>query len=188
MIADPFLATSSSPGLGIEASRSRTDRLPLLVLGGLVASGLIVALTAPNTRQLLPGSIRVSTPSYLAGTFAHSGVDVGLFGLIIVLGLMCVFYALAVRVADRLPIWGVLMAIAALYTIVLLAPPILSTDMFSYVAYSRLGVLYHINPYVHGPHAISSDALVPVREPTVDHDADGLRPAVHGSRLPARVV
>jgi hypothetical protein len=165
MIADPFLAPSTSPGLGIEATRARSDRLPLLVLGGLVASGLIVALTAANTRQLLPSSIRVSTPSYLAGAFVHSGVDLGLSGLIIALGLMCVFYAIAVRVADRLPMWALLMAIAALYTLVLLAPPILSTDMFSYVAYSRLGALYHINPYVHGPDAISSDALYPFVSP-----------------------
>lgn len=165
MIADSFLAPSTSSGLGIEGTRARSDRLPLLVLGGLVASGLIVVLTAANTRQLLPSSIRVSTPSYLAGAFAHSGVDVGLSGLIIVLGLMCVFYALAVRVADRLPMWGLLMAIAALYTLVLLAPPILSTDMFSYVAYSRLGALYHINPYVHGPDAISWDALYPFVSP-----------------------
>jgi hypothetical protein len=162
MIADSFVATpSTSPRLGIEAGRARSDRLPLLVLGGLVASGLIVALTVARTRQLLPSSIRVFTPSYLAGAFAHSGVDVGRSGLIVVLGLMCVFYALAVRVADRLPMWALLMAIAALYTLVLLAPPILSTDMFSYVAYSRLGALYHINPYLHGPDAISSDALYP---------------------------
>jgi Glycosyltransferase family 87 len=165
MSADSFLTPSTSPGLGIEATRARPDRLPLLVLGGLVASGLIVALTAANTRQLLPSSIRVSTPSYLAGAFADSGVDVGRSGLIIVLSLMCVFYALAVRVADRLPMWALLMAIAALYTLVLLAPPILSTDMFSYVAYSRLGALYHINPYVHGPDAISSDALYPFVSP-----------------------
>jgi Glycosyltransferase family 87 len=161
MIADSFVAPSTSPRLGIEAGRARSDRLPLLVLGGLVASGLIVALTVARTRQLLPSSIRVSTPSYLAGAFAHSGVDVGLAGLIVVLGLMCVFYALAVRVADRLPMWALLMAIAALYTLVLLAPPILSTDVFSYVAYSRLGALYHINPYLHGPDAISLDALYP---------------------------
>jgi alpha-1,6-mannosyltransferase len=165
MIAGSYLAPSASPPLGIEASRARPDRLPLLVLVGLVASGLVVALTVSGARQLLPSSIRVFTPSYLTGDFAHSGVDVGLPGLIVLLGLMCVLYALAVRVADRLPIWAVLMAIAALYTLVLLAPPILSTDMFSYVAYSRLGALYHINPYLHGPEAISSDALYPFVSP-----------------------
>jgi hypothetical protein len=165
MIADSFVAPSTSPRLGIEAGRARSDGLALLVLGALVACGLIVALTVARTRQLLPGSIRISTPSYLAGAFAHSGVDIGLSGLIIVLGLMCVFYALAVRVGDRLPMWALLMAIAALYTLVLLAPPILSTDMFSYVAYSRLGALYHVNPYLHGPDAISFDALYPFVSP-----------------------
>ena len=166
MIADSFLATpSSSPRFGSEAGRARSDPLPLLVLGGLVASGLIVALTVARTRGLLPGSIRASTPAYLAGAFAHSGVDVGVGGLIVVLGLMLVFYVLAVRVADRLPMWAVLMAIAALYMLVLLAPPILSTDMFSYVAYSRLGALYHINPYLHGPNTVSFDALYPFVSP-----------------------
>src|SRR5450755_683913 len=101
MIADSFVAPSTSPRLGIEAGRARSDRLPLLVLGGLVASGLIVALTVARTRPLLPISIRASTPSDLAGAFAHFGVDVGVSGLSVVLGLMCVFYALAVRVADR---------------------------------------------------------------------------------------
>ena len=166
MIADSFVATrSSSPRLGSEAGRARSDPLPLLVLGGLVASGLIVALTVARTRGLLPGSIRASTPTSLAGAFAHSGVDVGVGGLIVVLSLMLVFYVLAVRVADRLPMWAVLMAIAALYMLVLLAPPILSTDMFSYVAYSRLGALYHINPYLHGPSTISFDALYPFVSP-----------------------
>jgi alpha-1,6-mannosyltransferase len=82
-------------------------------------------------------------------------------GLIIVLGLMGLLYALAVRVSDRLPVWALLLAIAALNMLVLLTPPILSTDVFSYVAYSRLGVLYHINPYLHGPDAIASDPLYP---------------------------
>src|ERR1700722_9025345 len=80
MIGDPFLAPSTSPGLGIEAGRARSDRLPLLVLGALVACGLVVALTVARTRELLPGSIRISTPDYLAGAFAHSGVNVGFSG------------------------------------------------------------------------------------------------------------
>jgi hypothetical protein len=127
----------------------------------MVAAALVVALTVARTRQLLPGSVRVSLPSGLAGAFAHSGVDIGLGGLIVVLSLMCLLYALAVRVADRLPVWLLLVAIAALYTLMLLAPPILSTDVFSYVAYSRLGGMYHVNPYLYGPEAIAFDRLYP---------------------------
>jgi hypothetical protein len=166
MSANSFLAApSTSPPLEIDAGRARSDRLPLLVLGGLVATGLLVALTVARTRQLLPGSLRGSLPGYLAGAFAHSGVDIGLPGLVVVLGVMLALYIVAVRVSDRLPMWALLMAIAALYTLVLLGPPILSTDVFSYAAYSRLGALYHINPYLHGPNAISFDALYPFVSP-----------------------
>ena len=37
----------------------------------------------------------------------------------------------------------------------------LSTDMFSYQAYARMGSLYGANPYLHGPHAIALDSLYP---------------------------
>jgi hypothetical protein len=55
----------------------------------------------------------------------------------------------------------VLAPIAALHMLVVLAPPILSTDVFSYVSYSRRGALYHDNPYLHGPNVIASDPLYP---------------------------
>jgi hypothetical protein len=53
------------------------------------------------------------------------------------------------------------MAIAALYALVLLAPPLVSTDIFSYGAYGRMGTLYGANPYLHGPAAIALDPLYP---------------------------
>ncbi len=53
------------------------------------------------------------------------------------------------------------MTIAALHALVLLAPPLLSTDVFSYQAYARMGELYGINPYLHGPHAIALDPVYP---------------------------
>jgi Glycosyltransferase family 87 len=42
-----------------------------------------------------------------------------------------------------------------------LAPPILSADLFSYVAYARMGALHGISPYVHGPVVIKGDAVYP---------------------------
>ena len=46
------------------------------------------------------------------------------------------------------------MTIAALHAFVLLAPPLVSTDIFSYQAYARMGSLFGTNPYLSGPHAI----------------------------------
>jgi alpha-1,6-mannosyltransferase len=38
---------------------------------------------------------------------------------------------------------------------------LLSTDVFSYQAYARMGALYSTNPYLHGPHVIALDPLYP---------------------------
>ena len=43
--------------------------------------------------------------------------------------------------------------------IVLLGPPLFSTDVFSYQAYARMFAIYHINPYVHGPSQIRLDPI-----------------------------
>jgi hypothetical protein len=70
-------------------------------------------------------------------------------------------YVLAVRACDQLSARTVLTVIVALNALVLLAPPLLSTDVFSYQIYARMGALYGANPYLHGPHAIALDPLYP---------------------------
>ncbi len=52
-------------------------------------------------------------------------------------------------------------AIVALNLLVLLGPPLISTDVFSYQAYARMGATYGINPYLHGPSAINLDPIFP---------------------------
>jgi hypothetical protein len=82
-------------------------------------------------------------------------------------------YVVAVHAADRLSARTVLMCIAAIHALVLLAPPLLSTDVFSYQFYGRMGDLYGANPYLAGPHALALDPLFPyigakwVNTPTV---------------------
>ena len=47
----------------------------------------------------------------------------------------------------------------ALHAIVFAGPILLSTDVFSYIAYARMGVVHGLNPYMHGPQSISSDPV-----------------------------
>ena len=49
--------------------------------------------------------------------------------------------------------------IAALNAFMLLAPPLVSTDIFSYQFYGRMGEVYHANPYVTGAYALHYDPL-----------------------------
>ena len=165
--SDLFGAASGGGPLGFTSpgSKSRphkwlSARRGWLGLAGLVATGTLIALSAAGTEVLLPESVR-PVPAWLAGAFGQSSVDLGLGGLIAALGLMFVSYALAVRASHQLSARAVLIGVAALYTLVFLAPPLLSTDMFSYLAYGRIGALYGANPYLHGPNAIALDPSYP---------------------------
>ena len=43
--------------------------------------------------------------------------------------------------------------------VVFAGPILLSTDVFSYIAYARMGVEHGLNPYTHGPIAIMGDPI-----------------------------
>jgi alpha-1,6-mannosyltransferase len=139
-------------------------RAPLGIAGlvGLVATGLLISVSAAHTNPLLPESVRpVAALPALAGPFGHAGPSLSVAELMATLTAMYVSYLLVMRAADRLPARGVLMAIAALNALVLLAPPMLSTDIFSYQAYGRIWAIYSANPYLAGPHVMALDPLYP---------------------------
>lgn len=153
-------------------ARSLRDQAGLLGIAGLILTTLLVAVGAANTDALLPESVR-PVPSWLAGPLGSTGIGLGSGGLILVLVVMFGSYVVAVHAADRLSARTVLMCIAAIHALVLLAPPLLSTDVFSYQFYGRMGDLYGANPYLAGPHALALDPLFPyigakwVNTPTV---------------------
>src|SRR6185436_6138918 len=53
----------------------------------------------------------------------------------------------------------VLAAVAALHALFFLSPPIRLTDLFNYLAYVRLDVVHHLNPYVHRPLRLRGDPV-----------------------------
>jgi hypothetical protein len=76
------------------------------------------------------------------------------------LATMLVAYLVVIYSASRLrPVW-VLGAIVALHVIFLLSPPLNLTDVFNYLNYGRMEVIYHLNPYMTIP------ALEPHNDPT----------------------
>jgi alpha-1,6-mannosyltransferase len=129
-----------------------------LAIGGLILTTLVVVLATAQTDTLLPETLR-PIPSFLTGPFGNPGIDLGDYGLIAVLGLMFVCYTVATGAAERLSARAVLLTIAVMHVLVLLAPPMLSTDIFSYQFYGRMSALYGANPYVAGPHGVMLDPL-----------------------------
>jgi Glycosyltransferase family 87 len=162
----PLGAASESGNFGLtgrtlDSSRATSNsRLGLVGLAGVLVAGSVIAISASQTDSLLPESVR-PVPSSLAGAFGTGGPNLHVAGAIAAFALMLVSYAIAVRAADRLSGRAVLMSIAALHALILLAPPLLSTDIFSYQAYARIGAVYGANPYLDGPHAIALDPLFP---------------------------
>jgi alpha-1,6-mannosyltransferase len=139
-------------------------RLGLIGLAGLLATSLLVCLSATRSELLLPSSLR-PLPESLAGPLDGAGLKLGVFALIAAFIAMFISYAAATRAAEKLRPRTVLIAIGALHAIVLLAPPLFSSDVFSYAAYGRMGALYDSNPYLHGPSAIPLAGLHPLIGP-----------------------
>src|SRR5882762_4587415 len=154
-VSGPLGATPQSGALELRPSLLGTRRalsgarLGSVGLVGLLVCGLIVSLAAAHTDPLLPESAR-PMPGSLAGPFGSDGLGIGYGGTIVALGLMFIFYLMTVRAAGSLSPRVVLGSIAALNALLLLAPPLLSTDIFSYQFYGRMGALYGANPYLAG--------------------------------------
>jgi alpha-1,6-mannosyltransferase len=105
------------------------------------------------------------SPGWLLGPLRFLGLDGAdgplagpLFyaGLWLALVLYVVVLATAAGGLSRPVALG---AVAGLHLVFLLAPPLLSQDVFSYIAYARLGVEHGLDPYVHAPLAIPHDAV-----------------------------
>ncbi len=128
-----------------------------LGLAGLLLTSAVISVSAAHSDLLLPASVRLPDAVGLEGAFGAMAFHLGLVVLIVLFVLMFVCYALALQAVERLSGRAVLITIAALNALVLLAPPLISTDLFSYIAYGRMGGSYGFNPYVLGPGAIQLD-------------------------------
>ncbi len=129
----------------IEAASSRLGQLGLACV---LTSGLLLCLAASKTNALLPINALATVPS-MAGAFAHLGFYLPAGAVLAALTLMFIGYVLVVHNADRLSPRAVLATIGAFVLIVLLAPPLFSTDLFSYQEYARMFFGLHVNPYTH---------------------------------------
>ncbi|MBV8219168.1 MAG: hypothetical protein JO325_11950, partial [Solirubrobacterales bacterium] len=129
----------------LEGGRARAplSRLGLAGLAGMLATGVLVSISAVSTDKLLPQTTQAGLgPIGLAGSFGSTGIKLGSAGLTITLAVMLIAYVVTVGTARRLSPVLVLGCIAALNALILLGPPLASTDIFSYQFYGRIGQMY----------------------------------------------
>jgi hypothetical protein len=137
-----------------------TSRRAGLALGGLILAGALVSVAVAHTESFLPESIR-PVPDWLAGVLGAADLNLHVAGAVAVLVLMFASYAFVVGVSHEISARTLVLAIVTLHLLVLLAAPLISTDVFSYQAYARMGADYGVNPYLNGPAAIRLDRVFP---------------------------
>src|SRR3954468_11262097 len=136
-------------------------RPALAATGGavlLTASVVLVLDAAAAPSFLVPGGVR-SFPHWLAGPFTGLGERTTWTGfgwlLVVLFGAWLAILAGVRSVSRR----ALVVAIVAMHVLFLLAPPLLSADIFGYVGIARLPAVHHLDPYVFGTGAVPSDPI-----------------------------
>ena len=123
-----------------------------LAVAPAVAGSKIVLATAGGSPDWLIGVFRPLGAATLAGSDA--GVT---YYLPLMLSL--ILWGAVVWLAPSLKEKWLLWTAIGLQAVFVLAPPLLSQDVFSYIAYARLGVEHGLNPYAFRPFDIPGDPV-----------------------------
>ncbi|HEY7267741.1 MAG TPA: glycosyltransferase family 87 protein [Solirubrobacterales bacterium] len=127
------------------------------MLGGMVVAAFLMAAGAAAKRfgptlhihHPLPDSLR--GPLHLLD-LSLSGTE---FGIVFIALGVCYLGVLAF--ADSIRVRVGIGAIVLLHLLFVIAPPLLSSDIFNYVGYARLDAVHGLNPYVHPLSAAPTD-------------------------------
>jgi Glycosyltransferase family 87 len=154
---EPAAVSSAVPrSLGKVRAGHRT-LIANVFLGGMVVSGFLMAAGAAAKHYGPTLHIHHGLPAELRGPLHGLGLSMSgdvFAALFIVLG---VCYLGVLLFADSVRFRVGIGAIVALHAIFLLAPPLLSSDIFNYVGYARLDAIHGLNPYVHPLSAAPTD-------------------------------
>ena len=132
--------------------------LGTVALGAMVAISFRIAAAATAQPELLvPSAQQAGFPSWLAGPLWGYGSPLAVHTLNTLLIVLGGLYLVVLACSRSIPVGIGLLGAALPIVIFTLSPPLFSTDIFNYVAYARLGVIHHLNPYVHGAAAFPTD-------------------------------
>ncbi len=133
-----------------------------------LASICALLMVAATAEIVIDGSLRHSglvppqpaIAGWMSGIGERLGYRVFLIALLVSVGAYAGLLALS-RLENRAgPSKRLaLILLGVLHLLILLGPVLLSTDVFSYIAYARMGVEHGVNPYLHGPIAIEGDPV-----------------------------
>jgi hypothetical protein len=135
--------------------------LGALGLLGVLASVLLVSAGAASAPTQFVPARSGGWPAWLAGPWRGLGVGLGSGSFQTLMLIMCASYALVLACARRLPVGALAGAIVLAHAILLLGPPLISQDVFGYLAFARMGALHGLDPYTHFASEAPADRVFP---------------------------
>jgi hypothetical protein len=116
-------------------------------IAGMAAASVLIIGAAQAGLDVLVPAAKLRYPGWLHGPLEPLQVDVTNDGLAWLLLALCVSYVMVLGAGGALPRRAAIAAIAGLHLLFVLAPPLLSSDVFGYVDLGRLGAVHGIDPY-----------------------------------------
>ncbi|GCF08795.1 hypothetical protein [Dictyobacter arantiisoli] len=108
----------------------------------------------PSAHTIIPGYAGEAMPLNIVRTMPQALAFLGLFVVVFL------FYLLALRILPRhISHRYIIVSTTLIGFAYMLIPFVTSQDVFSYIAYARMAVLYHFNPMVTPPTVIHSDYI-----------------------------
>lgn len=150
----------ATPPREAPAAAARTALIGTLALCGLVAAMALLATATAGAPSTVVAQARPNHfPAWLAGPLHAVGLTapVGVLELAVVA--ICCCYVVALRCAPAISPRRLWSAIVLAHLAGLLAPPLLSGDVFGYIGFARLDVLHGLSPYTHTAAAAPGDAI-----------------------------
>jgi hypothetical protein len=128
------------------------------LLGVLTSALLLSADAAASPSDLVPARVG-GWPGWLAGPLEGLGATLTRGSFQTLMLIMCASYLLVLIASRALP-WRALAAVIVLtHVVLLLGPPLISQDVFGYLAFARMGALHGLDPYTHVPAEASTDPV-----------------------------
>jgi hypothetical protein len=151
---------------GTSASRSAGLPLAFRALGtaglvGVVVSVFAVVAGAAGSPTSYVPARGGGWPTWLSGPLHGLGLGIGSGSFQTLTLVMCASYAAVLLTAGALSGRVIALAIVAANVLLLLGPPLISQDVFGYLAFARLGVLHSLDPYTHVAAEAPTDAVFP---------------------------
>ena len=134
-------------------------RVAPVALAALCVVYLLIAALPAEPGAAVVGATAGGSPGWLLGPFRAVGTGLSGPALYAALWVALLLYVVVVWRAGELSRRTAAWAVVGLHVLFLLAPPLLSQDVFSYIAYARLGAEHGLDPYTHSPLDIPGDAV-----------------------------